>query len=238
MLAAGPYVDASQYDFALEAASWCSIMLADSRKSSLKRLLTKQRKPKKREGIADNRKALLEGLLGKDWSKTEATMAGKVASSKPDWLLTFDVAGKQGDRIYLAGNDKSPGQIEFGGKLPEGGYAVKARVEVADIEGRKSFRFLFELPRQEILGVIFAPNRCMISEWRGGKWVDLADAEINAPAGKPFDVTIAVDEGLVVHIDDKPVVKADIQHQQLRQRLYVAVNQSVVWLSNPRVEAL
>jgi len=238
VLAASQHSDEAKYNLALEAASWCSIMLANSKKSNLKKLLTKQRKRKRKEGVGDNRKALLEGLLGKDWGKTEAIMAGKVASSDPAWLLTFDVAGKKDDRIYIAGNDKSAGQIQFGGELPEGGYAVKARAEVADIEGRKSFRVLFELPRQETLGVIFKPNRCVISEWRNGGWVDIADAETNTPAGKPFDVTIAVDKELIVLINDKEVVKADVQHQQLRERLYIGTNQSVVWLENARVEAL
>lgn len=213
-------------------------MLANSKKSNLRKLLTKQRKRKKKEGTGDNRKALLDSLLGKDWNKTEAIMAGKVASSEARWLRTFDVAGSKGNRLFLAGSQEHPGQIHYGGEIPEGGFAVKARVQVADIEGGQSFRILFELPSKDTLGIIFQTNRCLISEWQRDKWVDIAEAKTNTKAGEPFDVAVEVDEQLTVRINDKQVVTAAVQHELLRQGIYFAVNQSLAWLENARVEPL
>lgn len=214
-------------------------MLAEQKKRGWrKKLLKRPPKRKKNQGNGDVRKVVLSRVLGKDWAKTEAAFARMVKASETKWLARFQVTGRIGDRIVLAGTNKDPAEIKFTGELPAGDFTVSARVTLEEVSSRKAIRVLFTGSDSRIRGIIFHAGSIYISDWRNDKWHDVAKCKAAIETGKPFEFSIEMGSSIRVKVDGKQAIEHQADTTKYRTGLYFAINDSLGWLENIRIEAV
>ena len=226
------------YSFSLEAASWGSMLAEQNKRGWRKKLLKRPPRRKKDEGYGDLRKRVLSSVLGKDWSKVEANFVRMVKDSSTGWMASFEVVGRIRDRLVLAGTREIPAQLRFSGQIPAGDFAVRARVSLADVGGNNSIRTLFAQSNERLLGVICHVGYVYISEWRDGKWHNLAKGDAPVEIDTPFDLSVEVGSSIKVLINGKLVAEKSVDASQFREGLFLATNQALVWVEDLQVEPI
>ena len=83
-----------------------------------------------------------------------------------------------------AGTRDDSAQFYFGGKLPEGPYAVRARVKIEPMMPR-GLHIVLDWREGSAIGALLSPDECEIAVWQDEKWQDgrradwLADGDLH-----------------------------------------------------------
>lgn len=233
----------------LEAESQASSLIAQILASDsgwVRKLLAPPKTARGRGARSDRRCAVVEQVLGEDWTKNEARYlkiarapVPRIFPRKPGWQ-----PGPQ--RSLLVGGQEDSAIVQCWPPPPAGPYRITATCEIREADPGMDFatglRFEVGWEKDVMLAVFFEVGAVSVREFatnKPGPWKRLQGESAKIEAGKPFACRIEVDAVAIrAFVDGQQVLTWNHGGRDNHQVINLAADVWPCWFSDLRIEPL